>query len=64
MDWTGRQLRAGSRGTIPAELAPILDRLGVIGDGWVDKVRHFGRWFKTAVGRRVLLADLAVRMSG
>jgi REP element-mobilizing transposase RayT len=61
LDWTGRQLRAGSRGTIPAGLAPILERLGVIGDGWVETVRQFGRWFKTAVGRRVSLAHLAVR---
>ena len=43
LDWTGRQLRAVSRGTIPAQLAPILERLGVNGDGWVETVRHFGR---------------------
>ena len=28
VDWTGRELRAGSRGTIPGRLSPILDRLG------------------------------------
>jgi hypothetical protein len=61
LDWTGRQLREGRRGTIPARLAPILERLGVIGDGWVETVRQFGRWFTTAVGRRSSLAYLAVR---
>jgi REP element-mobilizing transposase RayT len=61
LDWTGRQLRVGSRGTIPSGLAPILERLGVIGDGWVETVRQFGRWFKTAAGRRASLAHLAVR---
>jgi hypothetical protein len=61
LDWTGRQLRAASRGTIPADLAPILDRLGIIGDGWVETVRQLGRWFKTAVGRPDALAALAAR---
>ena len=61
LDWTGRQLREGRRGTIPARLAPILERLGIIGDGWVETVRQFGRWFKTAVGRRGSLAYLPVR---
>jgi hypothetical protein len=61
LDWTGRQLREGRRGTIPARLAPILERLGIIGDGWVETVRQFGRWFKMAAGRRGSLADLAVR---
>ncbi len=61
LDWTGRQLRAVSQGTIPAQLAPILERLGVNGDGWVETVRQFGRWFKTAAGRRDSLARLAAR---
>jgi hypothetical protein len=61
LDWTGRQIRATARGVIPAQLAPILERLGVNGDGWLDTVRHFGRWFKRAVGRRKSLAALAER---
>ena len=61
LDWTGRQLRAVSRGTIPAHLAPILERLGVNGDGWVEIVRRFGRWFKTAARRRDSLSRLAAR---
>jgi len=27
LDWTGRQIRADKRGAIPADLAPILERL-------------------------------------
>ena len=61
LDWTGRQIRATAHGMIPARLAPILERLGVNGDGWLDTMRHFGRWFKRAVGRRDTLAALAVR---
>ena len=31
LDWTGRQLRRDKRGAIPAELAPIMERLSVNG---------------------------------
>jgi hypothetical protein len=61
LDWTGRQLRAASQGAIPAPLAPILERLGIVGDGWIETVRQFGRRFKTAVGRPDALAALAAR---
>ena len=61
LDWTGRQLREASQGAIPTQLAPILERLGIVGDGWIETVRHFGRRFKTAVGRPDALAALAAR---
>ena len=46
---------AGRRGTIPATLAPILERLSIAPDGWIESVCQFGRWFCRAVGspRRV-----------
>jgi hypothetical protein len=59
VDWTGRQIRATSRGTIPAHLAPILERLHLKDDRWIETVRQFGRWFKRAVGRRDSLKTLA-----
>jgi hypothetical protein len=61
VDWTGRELRAGSRGTIPGPLSPILDRLGLNGECWLETVRHFGRWFKRAAGGRDSLAAAAMR---
>ena len=61
LDWTGRELRSDHRGTIPAQLSPILERLGVSRVGWVETVRHFGRWFKRAVGRHDSLAAIAMR---
>jgi REP element-mobilizing transposase RayT len=35
LDWTGRQILHGKRGSIPAELKPILERLQIGGDGKV-----------------------------
>ena len=51
LDWTGREIRSDKRGSIPEELLPILQRLGVNDQVWVDAVKNFGRWFRTAVGR-------------
>ena len=61
LDWTGRELRAGARGTIPARLSPILQRLGLNGDCWLETVSNFGRWFKRAAGGRISLAAAAMR---
>jgi hypothetical protein len=59
VDWTGRQIRVGSRGTIPSHFAPILERLHLNDDRWIETVRQFGRWFKRAVGRPDSLKTLA-----
>ncbi|MEX1026846.1 MAG: hypothetical protein WD049_02390 [Candidatus Paceibacterota bacterium] len=61
LDWTGRQLRAGTRGAIPAELAPILERLGLDATGWCDLVQKFGKLFKRAAGTAASLSSEAAR---
>jgi REP element-mobilizing transposase RayT len=62
VDWTGRQLRSDKRGAIPGDVAPILDRLQVRGDGWLGVVEHFGRWFRHAAGRAESVAQRAVEL--
>lgn len=61
LDWTGRQLRSGKRGAIPAHLAPILERLGLDTVGWCDLVRQFGKLFKRAAGTPDSLSAEAAR---
>ena len=61
VDWTGRQARPDKRGQIPAELAPILTRLQLSAETWVDTVLNFGRWFKRAAGRAESLTAEASR---
>jgi len=51
LDWTGRQIRADKRGAIPADLAPILERLRVDSDGWLKLMGRFSRLFRRAAGR-------------
>ena len=61
LDWTGRQVRQDKRGSIPAELAPILERLQIVEEQWFETVLNFGRTFRTAAGRIDSLAAEAVR---
>jgi len=61
LDWTGRQLRSGKRGTIPPDLAPILERLGLDTTGWCDLVKKFGKLFKRAAGSAESLSSEAAR---
>ena len=51
LDWTGRQVRTDKRGAIPAALLPILERLQINAEAWVDTIEQFGRRFRRAIGR-------------
>ena len=62
LDWTGRQVRSDKRGAKAKDVAPILDRLGVASDCWIDCVKDFGHWFHRAAGRAALLAEEASRV--
>ena len=50
VDWSGRQVRRGKRGKVPADLLPIVDRLGYSARQWQREMRHYGRWYARAVG--------------
>ena len=50
LDWTGQKVHRKGGGTIPAELAPILQRLSVVDERWLELVQNFGGWFRRAVG--------------
>lgn len=51
LDWTGRQVCTNKQGAIPAQLKPILERLQLSSDCWVDLIDGFGRWFHRVAGR-------------
>lgn len=50
VDWTGRQWRADKRGSIPAELAPIFERLHLGEAGWWRLLMGFQKQFQRAAG--------------
>ncbi len=50
VDWSGRIIREGKRGAIPADLPPILQRLNIEPKHWLFLVTRFESRFKTLVG--------------
>ena len=61
VDWTGRHLRPDKRGAIPEDLAPILDRLGLRTEAWMETVTNFGKWFGVMVGKAAAMKESAAR---
>ena len=61
LDWSGRQVHANKRGAIPDHLRPIIERLAIDVDRWIDTVTRFGRWFRRAAGKAPSMAAEALR---
>ena len=59
LDWTGRQLRADKRGSIPKELDPMLDRLQCSSESWLDLVKNFRKRFRVEIGLRSTLQSVS-----
>jgi hypothetical protein len=62
LDWTGREIREGKRGHIPEHIAPILKRLEIDCDCWLQTVLNFGTLFYRVVGRIEALEKAAKRL--
>ena len=60
VDWTGRAVREDKQGAIPGHIQPILQRLGVKEDNWVNNTQHFGSRFRRALGRINQIRKLAM----
>ncbi len=50
LDWTGRILRDDKRGAIDQKLPPILNRLNIKPENWIDSSRYFESSFKPFAG--------------
>ncbi|MCP4297162.1 MAG: hypothetical protein GY786_16295, partial [Proteobacteria bacterium] len=51
IDWTGRSVLSGKKGSIPPNLSPILKRLEIKEEGWLKTATHFEKYFFRAAGR-------------
>ena len=51
VDSTGRLIKSGKRGAIPSSLSPILNRLHIKSESWVDTVISLAQSFATFMGR-------------
>ncbi len=61
LDWTGRRLVGGKRGSIPPGVAPILARLNIAEDDWLELSSNFGRLFQRVAGRPRSVLHLRTR---
>jgi hypothetical protein len=61
LEWTGRKLKEGKRGSIPNGLSGILQRLHVRAEKWTETVKQFGRWFHRVAGRAATVQRRAAR---
>jgi hypothetical protein len=51
-DWAGRAIREDKTGAIPARLSPILERLNINPEAWLDTVQNYNNNFYNVVGTR------------
>ena len=63
VDWSGRAILLNKRGSIPIDTPPILMRLGINEDDWINHIRYFERQFPTVVGNIEQLKQLAKETS-
>ena len=61
VDETGRIIKRGKRGAIPAHLAPILERLELDCERWLDAMRTAGSLLGRAIGTARSRAAAAAR---
>ncbi|MEJ2622006.1 MAG: hypothetical protein P8163_17665 [Candidatus Thiodiazotropha sp.] len=52
MTWVGRAIREDKSGAIPANLAPILERLNIEPEAWLDGVKNYSKNYNTVIGKR------------
>ena len=62
VDATGRAIRDDKRGHIPDHLKPMIVRLGINPDSWLDHIRHFGRRYSHRAGAVETLRRCAERL--
>lgn len=61
-DWTGRQIRHDKRGRIDPHLRPILERLDLKVEAWVDNVARYGGLFHRLAGKLDHLREQATAL--
>ena len=59
---TGRVIREDKRGFIPSEVPPIISRLGINPDDWINNVQYFGRRYSRAAGSVDRIKDYAKKL--
>jgi hypothetical protein len=62
VDWTGRGVRDDKPGAIADGLPPILARLGIERQVWLDTIKHYEQRYFRAVGTMAKIKQFATRL--
>ena len=62
VDTTGRLVKTGKRGSIPETLSPILKRLNIKSESWVDTIATLSQSFSSFMGRPESLENCMVQL--
>lgn len=62
LDWTGRQLVAEKPGVIPEHFPPILTRLAIDPNHWLESAGRFGKLFSAVAGTETHMREAAIKM--
>ena len=57
IDLMGRVVREDKRGSLDISLAPILQRINLTSEQWIEVTTSFEKHFKAAVGSEAYLAE-------
>jgi len=61
-EWTGSAIRDDKKAHIPPHIKPILQKLGVQEDNWLNEVNNFGRHFGRVVGPAEMLTKMSNKL--
>ena len=61
-DWAGRAISDDKSGTMPAQLASILERLNINPETWLDSVQNYNKNYYTVVGTRAASKDYSLAL--
>ena len=62
LDWTGRQVATNQRGVIPSDVVPLVERIGLRPEYWLDLILSLDLRFGYIMGRTAAMAEAAQRM--
>ncbi|MEJ2612963.1 MAG: transposase, partial [Candidatus Thiodiazotropha sp.] len=61
-DWAGRAIRHDKSGAIPSQLAPILERLNINPEAWLDTVKNYNKNYYNIVGTREAIKEYSAAL--
>jgi len=64
LDWTARQSREQPAGRTPADVPPVLERVGLSASSWTELVSSFGQLFHDVAGRPEAIESLRGHRTG